>query len=345
MIKKLTVASAVLLALIIVSLAWWSTTAKVEEGLKTTGLPMKVGRYYWPGQYWIEIADNKGWFAAAGLNVELVDTNPDYYGSLRDTAEGKIDVNNIPLFDLIHFNAAGSDLVLVINADNSAGAEAIVAKPAIATLADLKGKTIGVEQGSYTEYILDTVLRQHGLSPADVTKVAIASEQAAEQFGKGKLDAIVTWEPIVTTAIEQWHGRKLFDTAEIPGISPNGQAFHRSFIKQRPADVQAYVNTWHKTTQFIREHPDEAFAIIAGIYAVTPDEAQAFAGLEHILDLRENLSAFSYGAGFESLHGVAKRTNKFLIDKGATTKRLDSTGFIDASFLRTLQHALQQEAL
>ena len=345
MIKKFVITSSILLALIIISFVYWQPTLEVENKPKTTGLPMKIARYYWPGTYWVEIADKKGWFKAAGLNVELIDSNPDYWGSLQDTVDGKIDVNNFTLFDLMHFNAGGAELVMVINSDNSTGSEAIVARPAIATIADLKGKTIGVDKGTYLEYILDIVLKRHGLMPSDVTKVEIAGEQAADEFGKGQLDAIVTWEPVISEAIKQWHGRKRFDTSEIIGISPSGHTFQRSFIEERPGDVQAYVNTWHKTTLFIQENPQEAFAIIAGIYDVTPDEAQAFTHLAHILDLRDNITAFSYGAGFESLHGAARYMNNFLIDQSIINKHIDSTEFIDPTFTRILMHSLQQKAL
>lgn len=344
MSKKLVVVTGILLALIIVGFVWWQFAPKVEEGPKTTGLPMKVARYYWPGTYWVEIADKKGWFEEAGLNIELIDSNPDYWRSLQDTVDGKIDVSNFTLFDLMHFNAGGADLVLVINGDNSTGSEAIVVRSAITTLADLKGKTIGVDTGTYLEYILDVVLRRYGLTPDDVTKIKIAGEKAAEEFEKGKLDAIITWEPVISEAIVQSNGRKLFDTSAIPGISPGGHTFRRSFIKERPDDVQAYVNVWHKTTLFIKENPDEAFGIIAGIYNVTPGEALAFARLARILDTRDNLTSFSYGAGFESLHGTARQINNFLIAEGVTKKQLNSTEFIDATFIRAIKHSLQQEA-
>ncbi|MEJ1358724.1 MAG: ABC transporter substrate-binding protein [Candidatus Sedimenticola sp. (ex Thyasira tokunagai)] len=342
MLKKLIVASVVVSALLFTVLAWWLSAPNGEEGPNTTGLPMKIVRRYWPGTYWIEIADKKGWFREAGLNVELVDGNPDYCGSLQDMVDGKVDVNGFSLFDVISYNAAGADLVLVINCDISSGSEAIVARPSIETITDLRGKTIGVASNSYTEYILDFALNRYGLSSADVIKVAITDEKAAEEFGKGALDAIATWEPVVSEAIEKWSGRKLFDTSEASGLSPNGQVFHRSFIEARPGDVQAYVNVWHKATRYIKEHPHEAFAIIADIYSVTPSEVAAFERLDRVLSLRENHTTFSYGAGFESLHGSARKMNDFLIDKGVIVEHLDSTQFLDATFINTLSHSLRR---
>lgn len=56
------------------------------------GSPLRVGAYYWPGQYWVDIAHKKGWFGEAGVNVEWADTNADYFASFDDLAGGKLDV-------------------------------------------------------------------------------------------------------------------------------------------------------------------------------------------------------------------------------------------------------------
>jgi len=203
-------------------LAYQSLTSKDQVEIKTSGLPMKVARYNWPGEYWIEIADKKGWFEEAGLDVELVDTNSDYYQSLQEMVDGKMDVNNFSLFDIISYNADGADLVLVINADNSYGADALVAKKKVKSIEDLRGETIGVGVGSYTEYILDIVLERNGLSPDDVSKVDVPGEKAAQEFAKGELDAMIVWEPVAGKIVEESGVHKIFDTTEIPGISPNG---------------------------------------------------------------------------------------------------------------------------
>jgi NitT/TauT family transport system substrate-binding protein len=310
--------------------------APAAEKPKTSGEVMKVAKYYWPGQFWVDIADSKGWFEEAGLNVELVDTNSDYFQSLQDMVDGKIDANNFPVFDLVRYYLQGADLVMVVNADHSSGAEAIVAKQEILSIAGLKGKKIGVDINSYMDYILDVILRRNGMSDKDLIKVEFPVEKLAEEFEKGDLDAAVAWEPFVSELIEK-NARKLFDTSEIPGISPNGVVFHKSFIESRPNDVQAFVNVWHKTTEFIKENPGEAFPIIADIYGVTPGEAQAFAQVDRILDWSDNKISFSYAAGFESLHGTARQINNFMIDKGITDRQLDSTEFIDSRFIRGVE--------
>jgi NitT/TauT family transport system substrate-binding protein len=308
---------------------------------KTTNLPFKIASAFWPGSYWIDIAHQKGWFKEAGLNVELVDTSADYLASLDDVVSGKLDVNGFSLFDVMKYNVAGAELVLVINADNSNGAEAILAKAGINSLKELKGKNVGVSEGSYLEYILNEALERAGVDKADVTISDMLTENAAAEIHKESVDAVITFEPFVSETLAINGIRKLFDSSEIPGISPNGPAFRRKFINERSGDVQAYVNTWHKTTEFIRENPKEAFAIIARIYDSSLGDVQAFTQVDKIQDLRENTVAHSFGSGFESLHGAARKINNFLIHDGVTDRQLDSTEFIDARFLRALTESLK----
>jgi len=307
------------------------------EGPKTTTLPMKVAKYYWPGQFWVEIADKKGWFKDAGLNVELIDTNLDYVGSLGDMVTGKMDTHNFSLFDLMKSNLAGADMRMVINVDSSFGAEVILAKPEIESIRDLKGKSIGVSRNSYLEYILSVALAGENVSINDVTIIDMPSEKSVEALSKGMIDAVIAWGPFAEKIIKNRIGHKIFDTSEVSGISPNGYTFHQSFIEKRPGDVQAFVNVWYKTVNLIKENPQEAFGIIADIYDKTTDEVQSYAQGEKLLDLRENLAAFSFGSGFTSLHGTVRRINNFMIEKGTVKEQLDSTKFIDSRFIHALK--------
>ena len=151
-------------------IAWRSTT---------TTTPIRVAKYYWPGEFWVEIADSKGWFKEAGLNVELVDANPDYFKSLQDTVDGKIDTNEFVLFDFVKYLGQGADLVVVLAGDRSLGADGIVAKKGITSVNDLRGKRVGVPNGTYLHFILDTLLEREGIHHSEVTDVNIQAEQAA----------------------------------------------------------------------------------------------------------------------------------------------------------------------
>ena len=135
--------------------------------------------------YWLGIADAKGWFKEAGLDVQLVDTSTDYLASIKDLVKGRFDVNDLVLFDLLDSVARGADLVGVINVDYSSGADKLIARPGIEQLADLKGKRIALPQKSYLSYILEVAIARAGLKANDVQIVDIPAEKAPEALING----------------------------------------------------------------------------------------------------------------------------------------------------------------
>src|SRR5207245_4287718 len=70
----------------------------------------------------------------------------------------------------------------------------------IQTVADLKGRTIAVNQGSVSEWFLAQVLLKNGLSLADVKEQNMKSGEAGASFVAGKLEVRVDWEPWLTKA-------------------------------------------------------------------------------------------------------------------------------------------------
>lgn len=313
-------------------LAWRAPAPTAPESA-----PLRVSRYYWPGEYWIDIAAHHGWFREAGLQVELVDTNPDYFKSLQDTVDGAIDMNNFTLFDLMLRNSRGADLVMVLRSDDSDGADAIVGRAGLRGVKDLRGKRVAVGVGTYGEYVLEVALEQHGLSGDAVIKVDTPGEHMVAALVAGKVDAIIVWEPFASEAMAKARGRRLFDTAQVRGMMPLGMAVPRRVINQRPQDVQALVRVWHRATRFIKENPQTAYAIIAGIYAKTPAEVEALTKVDRILDLADNLAAYSFTTGFDSSHGAARKINDFLLRHRLSERRLDSLDFLDARFILALQ--------
>jgi NitT/TauT family transport system substrate-binding protein len=299
--------------------------------------PLRISAYYWPGCFWVDIANEKGWFKEAGLAVTIVNTNPDYFASFTDLVEGRLDVNSLTLFDAMLLNSKGGDLVGIATTDQSAGADGIVARAGIDTLAALKGKRIGGGKGTYVEYLLSIVLAREGLAMSDVTLVDMPGEQAHERLAAGVVDAVVTWEPALTEAVEKAHGHKLWDSTIIPGISPSLTVTRGPCVRERPEDLQKLLGIWQRGTEFIQQHPEEAFAIVARVNKKTLTEVRQFAALDRLLDRRANLVAFSYGAGFDSLHGSARMMNDFLLKEKLIPKPLDSIALLNDRFLKTLK--------
>jgi NitT/TauT family transport system substrate-binding protein len=299
--------------------------------------PIRLGTYEWPGSYWIDVAYKKGWFTAAGLNVERIDTDDKYFQSLDAVADGKLDSMGFSQFDLVRYVVAGHDLVGVAAIDYSEGAESLVARPGINRLQDLRGKRIALHRGTYLEYLLTVIADRESFDLSSVTLVDRASDQALEDLKAGRVEAVLVWEPYAAQALEAVGGVKLFSTAEFPGLTYNVLTFRRDFVKKRPGDVEALLKVWQRTVQYIRDHPDEACEIVAELFHQPLSGAKDMMHTDRILDLADNGRAFSYAAGFESLHGSWRRMNDFQIERGLADKRVDSPAHLDSRFIRSLE--------
>lgn len=325
--------------LLLFLLPWFSACEQVgRKGEPTTSLrPIRVGAYYWPGFYWLDIAQEKGWFKEAGLDVELVDTNPDFFASFNDLVEGKLDLVEFSTFDFTLYNARGKDLVAVMCSDYSTGAEALVAREGIISIRDLAGKKVALSKGTYLEYIFTVMAQRESLDLSSVTIVDAPAEKVHEEFIAGRADAFLTYEPFVAEGLAKGHGRTLFTTADAVGVSSAVATMRRDFVKERPADVQALLAVWRRTTEFIKSQPDEAFAVVARTQKKTPAEVKEFLQTDKILDLHDNRDAFTYAAGIDSLHGSVRQMSDFIVQRGLATNKVDSTDVLDDRFLRALE--------
>lgn len=298
--------------------------------------PIKIGTYLWPGSYWIDVAWDKGWFTEAGLNVERVDVDRKYFASMDAVASGELHAMGFSQYDLVRHAAAGNNLAGIIAIDYSEGAEALIARPGIQRLQDLRGKTLALHRGTYLEYLLSVVAERDGFDLEEVTLLDRSGDAALEDFTAGRVDAVLVWEPYGSQA-RAVGGVQLFSTADFPGLTYSVFTMRRDFIEAHPREVAALVKVWQRAERYVREHPDESCAIVSRLFREPLEDARALLHSDRVLDVADNGRAFSYAAGFESLHGSWRRMNDFMLDRGLASRRVDSPAHLDARFIRVLQ--------
>ncbi len=299
-------------------------------------IPFRIATYEWPGSYWIDVATQKGWFREAGLTVQRVDVDTRYFDALEDIATGKLDAMGFTQFDLVRHVAAGEDLVGIAAVDSSEGAESMVVKHGITRLRDLKGKRLAVLRGTYLEYLLSVVAEREGLNLSDLNLVDLSEEAAMAAFKAGTVDAMFVWEPYGTRAVAAG-GVRLFSSADFPGLTYSVLTLRHSFVESHPQQVAALIQVWHRGERYVHDHPDESCRIVAELFRQPYSEVQELMRSVRVLDLTDNGRAFSYAAGFASLHGSWRRMNDFMLDKGLVRTRVDSPAHLDASFIQLLQ--------
>jgi NitT/TauT family transport system substrate-binding protein len=117
----------ILLGLLIIGL-FIIGCAQVEETPEMSGGVITTAAQYWPGQFWIDIAMEKGWFTDAGLQVEYaLGADTEFIETEKALADGDLVVHQLVLYDLIGFIHEGKDLIAVATSDISFGGDGIMA--------------------------------------------------------------------------------------------------------------------------------------------------------------------------------------------------------------------------
>jgi sulfonate transport system substrate-binding protein len=120
------------------------------------------------------------------------------------------------------FEAAGGGKIAVVAAtvaDPQAAALLLPKGSAVTSVAQLRGKTIAVSEGSSANYHLLAVLKQAGLSVKDVTVDNLQPAQALAAFASGHVAAWDVWSPYIEEAQVQ-HGARVLVNG-----SPIGKTF------------------------------------------------------------------------------------------------------------------------
>lgn len=102
----------------------------------------------------------------------------------------------------IFAQAAAANLLYVAALPASGQNEALVVKEdsPIKSIADLKGRRVGVAKGSSAHNTLVALLEKAGLFLKDITPVYLAPADATAAFSGGSVDAWVIWDPYLALA-------------------------------------------------------------------------------------------------------------------------------------------------
>jgi len=298
--------------------------------------PIKIGYSDWPGWVAWEIAKAKGLFQKQGVDVTLV-WFPVYTDSLAALNTGKVDANCSAWCDVLAPLAEGVKLKVVLVNDNSAGNDAIIAKPGLTSIKALKGKSVATELGTVEHFMLLQALARNGMSEKDIQYKNLAVPDAAAAFISGKVDAAGVWQPWINQVQKEGKGSVLFTSKEIPGLIPDLLVFQEKVVTSRPGDVQKIVATWFDVLAFIHAHEQEAVNIMAKVVEQKPADYLAFMPGTRFFDLEANLKAFEKRSDDASLAGSGKKISVFLKGLDLIKTMPDYEAALEPKFVQALK--------
>ncbi|HVQ74497.1 MAG TPA: ABC transporter substrate-binding protein [Candidatus Binatia bacterium] len=193
---------------------------------------------------------------------------------------GSADFSANALEHAIKAKAQGKDLVYVFSSTRAPAwglAVSSAHRNEIRSVADLKGKTVGVSGiGVASHVLLNYMLVKAGVDPRDVKIVAVGISTLPPALEGGKIVAGMAAEPFFSrmvkkgTAFSLGNMNTLKDTAAILGgeYAFSGAITRPDVIEKRPHQVQKVVTALVKAAHFIHTRtPDQVAAAIPAEYA------------------------------------------------------------------------------
>jgi NitT/TauT family transport system substrate-binding protein len=313
--------------------------APTDTAAAPSGKPIVLGYSSWAGWWPWAIAEEEGLFEKNGANVELIWFDG-YLESMQALASGQLDGNCQTLNDTISFagEAVNGEVAVLVN-DNSAGNDKVIVAGEIGTVADLKGKTIALEEGVVGDFLLNLALEEAGLSRSDVTIKNLETGAAATAFAAGQVDGFAGWVPFWETALTREGSKELASSKEFPGAIPDLLVVTQTLIDTQPEQVQALVNTWFDILAFMEENPDRANEIMAKRASVSADDFGKYLEGTRFFTLEENLEAFSPGDSMVHMPYAAEKMADFMVEVGFIPEKPDLEAVLDDQFVKAYAEA------
>jgi NitT/TauT family transport system substrate-binding protein len=289
--------------------------------------PYRVGYNSWIGYIALFVAEDKGYFKDEGLDVQAKSFSAPGDG-LTPLLAGDLDAHLSTLDSVITvLDKAPGQLKIIYFTDTSAGADAILAKPDITDVKQLKGRTVAATIGQCNELLLVKALEKSGMTLKDVKLINMNPDDAGSAFAAGKLDVAVTWEPWITKASAQKAGHVIFSSKDLPNILTDVLVVNTD--KVNTAETKAFVRALNKANEFVIAHPDEAAKIGAKSLEDTPADIADMLTKVKLYGKKDNLALMK---GPEI--SVANEIAEFFKDQKVNDTLVDTSGLYDLAYLR-----------
>ena len=224
--------------------------------------PLRIFYFVWVGYGPLFVAQEKGFFAKEGVEVELIN-NEDYAAAFGGLFSGQVDAVAGALLDAPEFFQPDEEpVVCVLAFSDSQGSDGLLAAKDIRSVADLKGKSVAFLHSGVPLFYLHVLLKEAGLSETDIEVVDLIPEDATQAFLLQEVDAAVTQDPFLTQAKNAEHGHILTDSSERPGLIVDCLLTRADIFDDRKKEFQALARAWDAAVRYVEAHPDEANEIM-----------------------------------------------------------------------------------
>jgi NitT/TauT family transport system substrate-binding protein len=258
--------------------------------------------------FWV--IKDAGFFKQEGLDANLI-----YISASSTMAQamlaGEVAISTANSQAVVDTGLQGGDLVAVGAIVNFV-ALYVIAAPEIKSVADLRGKPVGVSRfGATTDFGMQMFLRKYGLEPVrDVPILQIGGlPELAAALSKKSIYAAAMSYPMGLVA--QQSGMKVLANLakeEIPFLH-QGLTTTAKFMRERRAQMKAFVRAYGSAVHYMHTRKEETKAIISRYTKVT-DPAMLDGTMQYAYDFVEMIPLVKREAFQSTLDEIGRKNPK-----------------------------------
>ncbi len=316
---------------IYVGRTWKITNENLRDNGEILTPVLQVGANVWPGYEPLFLARELGYFDDRRVRLVEYFSATQVIHAFRNRA---IQVAALTLDEVLLLQESRLDPRVILVMDISNGGDAILVKPEIESLEGIRGHRVCVESTALGGFFLTRALQTVGLKPSDVNIVPCEIDEQYRKYLEGKVDAVVTFEPVRTRLIAQG-AKQVFDSSQIPGEIVDVLVVLQELLERHPDQVEQLLKGWFRALDHLKTKPKDAAPLISKRLKISPEEVLAsYTGLK-LPNLEDNLKMMS---GLDSsLLESAKRLSKFMLDAKLLQHEVDLQYFIHPMAIEKLK--------
>lgn len=280
------------------------------------------------------IAQQQGFFKKVGLNVTLQQftSGPPLFtalksGSIQFGYEG-------PGVAATVINGGGE----ILTVDSLNYGDEVIANPGINSVADLRGKTVGVDLGTSAQMILDLALEQAGVPVSSVHEVNFTPAAGAAAYESHHLPALALWVPPIEPAVKAVPGTKVLVTDRnfTPSYEfPQFWLTMGSYAKANPQVVTKFLEAWILADNWRATHLSQDVNIVSAATQIPASSLQAQVTATQWLTGAE--LAGDYASNTE--YTWFSKLEQFFVQDKLLTSVVPPSQFIDTSYFTAAMKA------
>lgn len=216
--------------------------------------PVRVASNVWLGYETLFLARELGYLSESTLRLVEYPSSSD---SMMALANREVSLATLTLDEFLLAREGGLDARAILVFDESNGGDAVLARAEVQGLAGLKGKRIGVESTAVGALMLAKLLEAANLQLSDVVKVDVTVDQHLAVFDQGKVDAVVTFEPLAEQLRERG-AQTLLDSSQFPGLILDLLVLHGQASDDSFGVVRDLVMAHFRALAYLAANPQDA---------------------------------------------------------------------------------------